>query len=206
MSLRPTLQAVLIVLAISSPLHLARAQEVAGYLGLGGAHDSSNGAQINTFGDGILHKTPGLGGVFTQFGASVFITKHLGVGGEIFWRSLQGDYAGIQYRPTFYNFDAIFRPARDKTKRFGLEFRAGIGGAHLNFFPVDQPSCAQVPECPSSNHFQGRLGAAARWYFTDHFFLRPALDLHIVNNLSEFGSNFVPQYSLAVGFSLGKGE
>jgi hypothetical protein len=144
--------------------------------------------------------------VFTQFGASVFITKHLGVGGEIFWRSLHGDYAGIQYRPTFYNFDAIFRPATDKTKRFTPEFRAGIGGVHVNFFLVDQPSCAQVPACPSSNHFQVHLGAAARLYFTDHFFLRPALDLHYVNNLSELGSNWVPQYSVAIGYSLGKGE
>jgi len=65
---------------------------------------------------------------------------------------------------------------------------------------------AQVPGCPASDHFQEHFGAAFRWYLTDHFFLRPALDLHYVNNLKEFGSNAVPNYSFGIGYSIGRGE
>jgi hypothetical protein len=181
-----------------------RAQEVSAYLGLGGAHDSSNGAQIDTFSDGTLYKTPSLGGVFARVGASVFVTKRFGVGGEISWRPSLADYAGIQYRPTFYTFDAIFRPLKGSTKRFEPEFRAGIGGLRLHFFPDDDASCAQVPGCDASHHFQTHLAAAARWYWTGHLFLRPGVDLHHVNGFSEFGSNWVPQYSVGIGYSLGR--
>jgi hypothetical protein len=145
--------------------------------------------QIDTFSDGKLNKTPSLGGLFGHIGARVFITKHIGVGGEISWRPSQADYAGIQYRPTFYTVDAIYRPPKGSTKKLAPELRAGIGGVRLHFFPVDDPSCAQVPGCPSSNHFRWHFAAAARWYLTDHLFFRPALDLHYVNYLSEFGSN-----------------
>jgi hypothetical protein len=205
-SLTPILKTIVIFAAISAPGQLVCAQEVAAYLGLGSAHDSSNGTQIDTFSDGKLNKTPSLGGLFGHIGASVFITKHLGVGGEISWRPSQADYAGIQYRPTFYTFDAIYRPPRGSTKKLAPELRAGIGGVRLHFFPVDDPPCGQVPGCPSSNHFQWHFAAAARWYLTDHLFLRPAFDLHYVNNLSEFGSNWVPQYSVGIGYSLGRGE
>src|SRR5579871_941774 len=106
---------VILVAACICPL---QAQEVSLYLGFGGTHDSSAGGQIDTFGDGNLYKTPSLGGVFGHVGATAFFGKRFGVGGEITWRPTQGDYVGIQYRPTFYTFDAIFRPSMFNTKRF----------------------------------------------------------------------------------------
>ena len=206
MTLRLSLRTISAILAVFAPFQALRAQEAAAYFGLGSAHDGSNGAQIDTFSDGSLHNTPSLGGLFGHIGATVFITKHIGVGAEIAWRPSQADYAGIQYRPTFYTFDAVYRPPKGSTKRFAPELRAGIGGVRLNFFPNDDLSCAQVPGCPSSDHFQVHVAAAGRWYFTDHLFLRPAFDLHYVNNLTEFGSNWVPQYSVGIGYSLGRGE
>ena len=204
--MRATLKATAVFILVSASVPQVRAQEVAAYLGFGSAHDSSNGAQIDTLSDGNLHKAPGLGGVFGLIGASAFITKQVGVGGEISWRPSQAGYAGIQYRPTFYTFDAIYRPSKIGTTRLEPELRAGIGGVRLHFFPNDDPSCAQVPGCPSSHHFQEHLTVAARWYLTDHFFLRPAFDVHYVNNLFEFGSNFVPQYSFGLGYSIGRRE
>jgi hypothetical protein len=56
--------------------------------------------------------------------------------------------------------------------------------------------------CPSSHKFQEHSAAAPRWDFTGHFFLRPAFDLHHVHNLSEFGSDWVPQYSDGSGTAL----
>jgi hypothetical protein len=190
--------------ALSLTSFFANGQEVGGYLGFGSAHGSSTGARIDTYGDGTLYKSPTLGGTFAHIGAAVFFKKSVGVGGEIAWKPSAQDYAGIPYRPTFYTFDAIYRPDAGAGRHFVPEVRAGLGGARLHFFPQDDLACAQVVGCPSSHHFQVHLGLAARWYWSDHFFLRPAFDLHHVDHLIEFGSNWVPQYSVGVGYSLGR--
>ena len=53
----------------------------------------------------------------------------------------------------------------------------------------------------------GALGVAtvgaARLYATPHIFLRPAVDVHWVNNFFQFGSNWVPEYTMGVGYSFG---
>jgi hypothetical protein len=195
---------VLTIIGLCASTQVVHAQEVAAYFGLGSAYVSSSGKQIDTFGDGNLYKTPAMDGLFASLGASVFLTKHVGVGAELSWRPSEGDYAGLKYRPSFASFDGIFRPNRGSTKRFAPELRAGIGWARVRYDFNDQPSCDQVPGCPDTTHFQAHLGAATRWYFNDHLFLRPALDVHYVHNLFEFGSNWVPRYSVGVGYSFGR--
>jgi hypothetical protein len=202
--LKRTLQIFALLAGFLVALQIARAQEVAAYLGVGGAYATSNSQQIDTFSDGNLHSTPSLNSVMTDLGATVFVGRNWGAGAELAWRPNQGDYAGLQYRSSFYNFDAIYRPERGLAKRLAPEFRAGIGGARIRFNYDDQTSCDQVPGCPDTTHFQVHLGAAARWYFNDHVFLRPALDVHYVHNLFEFGSNWVPRYSVSVGYSFGR--
>jgi hypothetical protein len=102
----------------------ARAQEVSAYLGLGSAYVSSNGSRIDTFSDGTLHKTPNLDGVFADLGASVFINRHVGFGAELAWKPSQGDYAGLLYRPSFYNFDAIYNGSARRSFAPASEERA----------------------------------------------------------------------------------
>jgi hypothetical protein len=195
---------VILVLSLVASATEARAQDVSAYLGFGSAHDSSNGSQIETFSDGTLYRTPGLGGFFVALGASVFVNKQVGVGADFSWRGPEGDYAGLKYRPSFYSFDGIFRPARWTTKRLEPELRGGIGGARVRYSFDDQMACDQVPGCPDSTHFQVHLGIATRIYVASHVFLRPALDLHYVNNFSEFGSNWVPRYTIGVGYGFGR--
>jgi len=202
--LKRTLKTVLLLGGLLAAVQVVRAQEVAAYLGVGGAYVTSNGSQIDTFSDGTLHRTPSLDGVFTDLGATVFIGRNWGVGAELAWTPTQGDYAGLQYRPSFYNFDGIFRPERGISKKLAPEFRAGIGGARIRYNFDDQTACDQVPGCPDSTHFQVHAGVAARWYWTNHVFLRPAIDVHYVRNLSEFGSDWVPRYSLSIGYSFGR--
>ena len=203
--MRSRLSAVVIFwVGAAMPVQLACAQEVGAYFGLGSAYDSSNGQQIDTFGDGNLHNTPAMGGLFTSLGANVFFGKRVGVGAELSWRPSEGDYAGLLYRPSIASFDGIFRPRTGSTKRFAPELHAGIGWARVRYDFNDQPSCDQVPGCPDTTHFQVHLGAAGRWYLTDHIFLRPALDVHYVHNLFEFGSNWVPRYSVGIGYSFGR--
>jgi hypothetical protein len=50
------------------------------------------------------------------------------------------------------------------------------------------------------------FAAAARIHVTEHVFLRPALDAHYVNNFFQFGSNWVPEYTLSVGYAFGNSE
>jgi hypothetical protein len=200
----PILCTTMLALALLSPVP-ARAQEVSAYLGFGSAYANSTGAQIETFSDGTLYKTPTLTGAFGHIGGDVFLKKTFAVGGEISWRFPAGDYAGIPYRPTFYSADAIYRPNFRKG-RWEPELRLGLGGARVNFFPNDPVSCSQVPGCPASDHFQQHAAVAARWYFSDHFFLRPAIDVHHVDHLYEFGTNWVPEFSLGIGYSVGRSE
>ena len=179
------------------------AQQVDAYLGVSTARDGSAGQSIETFSDGTLYSTPSLGGVYTDFGATVFFSRQFGVGWDASWRS-DHDYAGLQFRPKFNSFDAVFQPARLRTERIVPEFRAGLGFASVNFDYDDPVSCSQVPGCPSSHHFLGDAGVAARLYVTHHIFVRPAVNVQYVKNFYLFGSNWVPRYSVSVGYSFGR--
>jgi hypothetical protein len=179
------------------------------YFGLGTATDSSNGQQINTFANGTTYSTPEVTGLFGDTGASLMFNEHWGVGGEFAWRLAQGSYAGLSYRPEIYDFNAIWQPAGHRFKRFVPEVQAGIGGADIRYY-ANSSNCSPFLGCSSSSqflassdHFQVHASLAARFYVTPHIFLRPAVDAHWVDNFSQFGSNWVPQYTLGVGYTFG---
>ncbi|HVW83735.1 MAG TPA: outer membrane beta-barrel protein [Bryobacteraceae bacterium] len=180
------------------------------HAGLGTATDSSSNQQIDTFGTGIPYTTPKMGGLFADLGADFMFSKHYGVGADLSWKGSQGAYAGLNYRPLFYTFDAIVEPTH--SKRFVPELRAGLGGVSLRY-SYTQRFCDQFTGCStsnqyleSSNHFQAHMEAAARFYVTDRVFVRPAVEAHYINNFFQFGSNWVPQYSIGVGYSFGNRE
>jgi hypothetical protein len=197
---------VLIGSAAALPLAQAQSPQFNVYLGLGTATDSSNGQAISPLGLGT-YNTPKMTGLFDNAGGSVMITPHWGAGAEVNWRASQGDYAGVNYRPIFYDFNGIWQPAR--TKYIVPEFQAGIGGVAVNFNANSQ-TCEVLVGCStislgseSSTHFQVHMSVALRIYATPHIFFRPAVDGHWVNNFFQFGSNWVPEYSLGVGYSFG---
>jgi hypothetical protein len=201
-----------VFLGLTAAVSMAHAQAgpVFAYFGAGSAYASSNGQQIDTFGDGNLYNTPKLGGTFLDFGAGIMFTDHFGAGGEFSWRATQGNYAGLKYRPLFYDFDGIWQPF--KSKRITPELRAGIGGVSVRYYYNSQ-YCDQFAGCSTSNqylessrHFQVNFAAAARVHITPHVFLRPAIDVHYVNNFFQFGSNWVPEYTLSVGYAFGNSE
>jgi hypothetical protein len=177
------------------------------YFGLGTAVDSSNGQAIDPLGTGTLLNTPKMTGLFADVGGGLMLTSHFGAGAGLSWRAGQGNYSGVNYRPLFYDFNGIWQPIR--TKRFVPELQAGIGGVSVHF-SANTPSCDPLAGCSSvslgsesSSHFQTHLAVAARLYVTPHIFVRPAVDAHYVNNFFQFGSNWVPQYSVGVGYSFG---
>lgn len=182
----------------------ARAQLVDAYLGLGIAHDGSNHEQFDAFGDGVLHPTGSLTGFFADLGAGVMIGRNLGAAFDVSWRGPQAVYTGIHYRPRFYSFDGIYQPSWLTRKRFAPEVRVGVGGAGLNFNPNEQQNCVNGPACNDSTHFQIHFAAAGRWYITDHLFVRPAFDVHAVHQFTEFSSNIVTEYTVGIGYSIGR--
>jgi len=177
------------------------------YFGLGTATDTSNGQALDIFGTGVPVNTPKLTGLFATVGGGLMLTDHFGAGAEINWRAGQGNYTGVNYRPIFYDFNGIWQPV--KTKRLVPEIQGGIGGVALRF-NANGTQCDALAGCQnvnlgseSSSHFQLHGSAAARLYVTPRLFLRPAVDLHYVNNFFQFGHNLVPEYSMGIGYSFG---
>jgi hypothetical protein len=180
------------------------------FAGAGTMTDNSSGRSIDTFGTGHPFGTPALGGVFGKLGADMMITPHFGIGGETDFRLGQGAYTGLTYRPTFYDFNLIWAPTGRNFKRIVPEIQAGVGGVNLKFYE-SQSFCDVFAGCSnsnafleSSNHFQTHLSAGIRFYPTSHFFVRPQIDAHYVNNFFQFGSNWVPEYGVSIGWSFGE--
>jgi outer membrane protein W len=179
------------------------------YFGVGTANVDSSGQNIDTFNDGTLFGTPKLTGAFGKAGADLMFTPHFGVGGDVDFRFNQGAYAGLKYRPIFYDFYGIYQPIT-RSRRVVPEFFGGLGAANLRFF-VPQSSCNAFTGCStsntfvdSSNHFQVRMGAGLALYATSHIFFRPQVDAHWINNNFQFGSNWVPEYSVSIGYRFGE--
>lgn len=186
------------------------------YFGVGTMTDSSNGTSIDTFNTGNVgpantagyYNTPKLTGAFGKVGADFMFTPHFGAGGEADFRFSQGDYAGLNYRPTFYDFYGIWQPVH--RGRVVPEFVVGLGAANLKYY-YPSSYCDAFAGCSSSNtylessnHFQVHMGFGVSIYATQHVFFRPQVDAHYVNNLYQFGSNWVPEYSVSVGYRFGE--
>lgn len=177
------------------------------FFGVGTATAPSSKSLIDTFGDGTLYQTPKLGGTFGKVGADIFLTPRFGINGEADFRFKQGAYAGLSYRPTFYDFNGVFLPLGGHLRRVVPELEAGLGGMNMKFY-YSNSYCDAFAGCSSSNqylessnHFQLHLAAGIRFYVTPHLFIRPQIDAHWVNNLYQFGSNWVPEYGASVGWS-----
>lgn len=188
--------------------NFAAAQSVDAYLGLGTAMASSNNVPTDTFGDGVIYYPPRMGGSFLYFGGDFMFSPHLGVGVETSFRSTQGSYAGLNYKPTFYDFNAVYHPMGGN-KRIVPELQAGIGGVNLKFY-YNQQYCDTFAGCStsntyleSSNHFQVHMMAGIAFYVKGGFFVRPQVDIRYVSNFFQFGTNWVPEYGAVVGYSFG---
>lgn len=180
------------------------------YFGLGSANDSSAQTKIDTFNTGSPYTTPKMGGLFSDIGGNVMFSTHFGVGGDYTWRNTHAAYAGLNYRPMFYDIDGVYQPRR--FGRFEPEFRAGLGGAAIHY-TYKQTACNSFTGCSTanspvanSNHFAVHMAAAGRIYATKNIFVRPAFDLRYVDNFFQFGRGWVPEYSVGLGWSFGHGE
>jgi hypothetical protein len=172
---------------------------------MGTAQDGSTNQSVDLLGTGNYMLTQRMGGVFGTLGGGLMIKPTLGAGAEVSFRFAQGNYAGLGYRPIFYDFNGIWAPSVHTT-RVAPEVQAGFGGVSLRFYGGTQYlnyyTGTYSNYAGSSSHFQLHAGLGLRFYVKPHLFVRPQIDLHWVRNLNqEFSSNAVLAYTLAIGYS-----
>jgi hypothetical protein len=199
----------LLFVLLFGAVHCTNAQNASAYLGFGTATASSSGQGIDTFGTGTPFYTPRMGGLFATLGGDYMFRPHLGFGAEASWRVRQGSYAGLNYRPSFYDFNVIWQPIT-ASKRVVPAFQGGLGGVKLSFYN-NQQSCNAFTGCSTSSgllaassHFQLHFAGGVRFYVKPNIFIRPQVDVHWVDNFFQFGSSVVPQYSIAIGYTFGR--
>ncbi|HWF13205.1 MAG TPA: hypothetical protein VG272_05680 [Candidatus Acidoferrales bacterium] len=206
------------VLLLFASVTQAKAQGVSAYFGVGSATDgaaTSAGCPSKTVFDEITtqcESAPTIGGAFGLIGADFLILPHLGVNAEYSFRFAQANYlpgAGLNARPSFYDFNAVYQPTTGE-RRIVPVVEGGIGGSRLSLY-FNQASCVtQVCQNSSqvvatSNHFQLHGAVGVKLYVKSDIFIKPQFDLHWVHNLDQqYGSDFVPQYTIAVGYTFGR--
>lgn len=152
-------------------------------------------------------KGPDLGGFFLGFGGAVMATKRFGFGAEIAFQPSKSDYAGLQFRQSFYDVNGIFAPVSQK--KVIVQLIGGLGGAKTSF--SYSQNCAGIAVCSSqsqpvlnTNHFQLHAGIGVQLFLTEHIFIRPQFDLHYIPNFTDqFGSNIAPSGTIWLGYSFG---
>lgn len=210
-------------------VNFAHAQGVSPYFGLGSANDSA-GTSVNTVDPvtgnvvtcapgnlfdsltGNCEAGPTIGGVFGVFGVDFMFRPHFGVNGEYAFRFAQANYlpdAGLKFRPGFYDFNAVYEPISGK--RVVPVIEAGIGGARIALYETQTVSVTgitntfSIPAGLNANHFQVHAAVGVKLYVKGNIFIKPQFDIHYVTHLTDqFGRDWVPQYTVAVGYTFGE--
>ena len=159
-----------LLLFVLGPVELAHAQRtVSVYAGVGGVWDSSANKEIDTFGNGTLYRTPALQGVFVDMGSDVMLWSKFGVGGETSFLGSKRAFAGLEYRPIFYDFNALYQPLGG-SRQIVPEFQGGMGGIFMAFCDGQQYCDAFTS---TRQHFQIHFGGGVSVYVKNGFFVRP---------------------------------
>jgi hypothetical protein len=198
----------------------ANAQGLSTYFGAGSASDTAatqGGCPTHQIPDqinnGACENAPTMGGAFGVFGADFMINPHLGVNGEYAFRFKQASYlplGGLNARPAFYDFNAIYEPI-SVSKRLVPVLEGGVGGAKVSLY-FNQQFCATTNICANqsgffanANHFQVHGAFGLKIYVTSNVFIKPQFDAHWVHNLNQdYGRDFVPRYTISIGYTLGE--
>ena len=159
--------------------------------------------------DAFCQATPKLNGFFLGFGGDIMFRQHLSMGAEVNFQPVHQDYGPLKSRQTFIDVNGIYEPLI--TKRAIVQLQGGLGVAKTGF-TIAQNACVgtavcvnQVSSLGSANHFQLHFGAGLQIALTDRFFIRPQFDLHYVPNLTDqYGSDWVPAATVAVGYHFGE--
>ena len=223
--LKPTIRTIpLLALLLLAGVKETSAQGVSAYFGLGTATDTAgttnNSTAVCSPGNlfdnftGFCEPGPTIGGVFGVFGADYMFKPHFGVSGEYSFRFAQAPYlpnAGLNMRPGFYDFNALWEPISGSDKRIVPVLEGGIGGAVVSLYVAQGCTITGInctysyPAGFNANHFQVHAAAGVKIYVKGDLFIKPQFDFHYVTNLTQqFGRNWVPQFTVSVGYTFGQ--
>lgn len=143
------------------------------------------------------------GGTFPGVSGDVLFWHNVGVGAEVFWRASQAsgnyyNYDGVNYRPLFFNFNAVYAPKL--ASHTYLELVGGLGALSTHFYECN--GCAQFGGSSlvaTSHHFDVDVGGGIKFYPKGGFFIRPEARFYWINN----DTNYAGSYSTRVGASIG---
>lgn len=143
------------------------------------------------------------GGTYPGFSGDVLFWHNVGVGGEIFWKATQADYAGqgFNYRPIFYDVNAVYAPKL--ARHTYLELVAGIGALSSRFYTGTTCGIYSCSNYQSENHFNADFGGGIKFYPKGGFFIRPEARVYVVNNNQEFSSPIATRYGVSIGYTFG---
>jgi hypothetical protein len=140
------------------------------------------------------------GGLFPTISASYVTGLRLGIEGEVSWRATQNLYQGFEnYRPIFYDVNAIFAPKLGN--RAILEVVGGLGAESVRFYGVSNCGFAGCTNFVSANHLMGDVGAGLRLYATKNFFVRPEARWYFVRNNFDFSGAHATRAGVSLGFT-----
>lgn len=154
--------------------------------------------------NGIDHLPVSLtGGAYPGFSGDFLLFHNFGVGAELFWKGSQSDYAGqgFNYRPIFYDFNAVYSPRL--ARHAYAELVGGIGALSSRFYTGTFCGIYSCSNYQSSNHFDADFGGGLKLYPKGGFFVRPEARIYVIHNNLEFSSNHVTRYGVSVGYTFG---
>ena len=215
---KATIATILLVLTLLlGSWNHAQAQNLSPYVGLGTGTNSagtSTGCPPGRLFDSFTtacEPAPTIGGLFGIVGADLMLLPHLGVNGEYAFRFAQAPYlplGGLKFRPAFYDFNIVWQPF--SILRIVPVVEGGFGVARVALYSTQTTSVTGITSTTTSsagaaNHFQEHFGVGAKVYILSGLFIKPQFDFHYVPHLTDqFGRNWVPQYTVAVGYSFGR--
>jgi hypothetical protein len=146
------------------------------------------------------------GGAFPGVSGDVLFWHNVGIGAEVFWRASQanGSFAygepGINYRPVFYNFNAVYSPKI--ASHVYLELVGGIGAMSTHLYECDGCGISGGSSLiASSTHFDADFGGGIKFYPKGGFFIRPEARIYLINNDTNFSGSYATRVGASIGYT-----
>lgn len=151
------------------------------------------------------------GGTFLGFNGDAIFWHNLGAGFEFNWRASQGGgayafYDDVNYRPLFYNFNAVYSPKL--ASHAYLELVGGIGAISTHVYACEEgTSCGAfggTTEVASSSHFDVDFGGGVKLYVRHGLFIRPEARVYWINNDTNYAGSHATRVGASIGYTFGE--
>ena len=143
------------------------------------------------------------GGAYPGFSGDFLFWHNLGFGAEVFWRAassqnyLDGAFGPVNFRPVFYNFNAVY--AAKVAPHIAVELVGGVGGSDTHFSQSSVFGNSGV--ISTSNHFDGDFGGGVKLYAHGGFFIRPEARFYIIHNETNYSANHATRVGASIGYT-----